>query len=106
MKSSMKTLAALATALAIGGFVAQPAAAQDRTRVGTLNCDISGGLGLIIGSSKDSFQCLFNPSGSGPREAYVGTINKFGIDIGATAGGHMVWAVYAPELAPLRRTGG
>ena len=96
MKNSMKILAALATALAIGGFVAQPAAAQDRTRVGTLNCDISGGLGLIIGSSKQ-VQCLFNPSGRGPREAYVGTINKFGIDIGATAGGHMVWAVYAPS---------
>ena len=27
---------------------------------------------------------------------YVGAINKFGLDLGATAGGEMVWAVYAP----------
>jgi hypothetical protein len=27
---------------------------------------------------------------------YVGSISKFGLDIGATAGGRMEWAVYAP----------
>jgi len=39
---------------------------------------------------------MFTPSQPGPREVYVGGINKFGLDIGATAGGEMVWAVYAP----------
>jgi Protein of unknown function (DUF992) len=32
----------------------------------------------------------------GPREVYVGVISKFGLDIGATTGGQMVWIVYAP----------
>ena len=39
---------------------------------------------------------MFTPSEPGPREVYVGGINKFGLDLGATAGGEMVWAVYAP----------
>jgi hypothetical protein len=82
--------AALAVALAV------PASAQaQRAKVGTLTCDISGGIGLIIASQKQ-VQCLFTPSEPGPREVYVGTISKFGLDIGATTGGEMVWSVYAP----------
>ena len=42
-------------------------------------------------------QCEFNPDLPGPRETYFGTISKFGLDIGATSGGQMVWAVYAPS---------
>jgi hypothetical protein len=81
---------ALGLVTAIGG-----AAAQDRVKAGTLVCDVSAGIGMIIGSQKD-VQCLFNSDRPGPREAYVGTISKFGIDIGATSGGQMVWVVYAP----------
>jgi hypothetical protein len=64
-------------------------------KAGTLNCDISAGIGLIIGSQKQ-LACIFTPTQPGPREVYVGTISKFGLDVGATAGGQMVWAVYAP----------
>ena len=39
---------------------------------------------------------MFTPSHPGPREVYTGSITKFGLDLGATAGGEMVWAVYAP----------
>ena len=74
-----------------------PASAQaNRTKVGTLSCDISGGIGLIITSKKD-LTCMFTPSQPGPKEVYVGSITKFGLDLGATAGGEMVWAVYAPS---------
>ncbi|MGA2566184.1 MAG: DUF992 domain-containing protein [Pseudolabrys sp.] len=82
---------ALGFVTAIGG-----AAAQDRIKAGTLVCDVSGGLGMIIGSKKD-VQCLFNPSLAGPAEGYIGSISKFGLDIGATSAGQMVWAVYAPS---------
>jgi hypothetical protein len=82
---------ALGIVTAIGG-----AAAQDRIKAGTLVCDVSGGLGLIIGSKK-GVQCLFSPSMAAPAEAYVGNITKLGIDIGATTAGQMVWAVYAPS---------
>jgi uncharacterized protein DUF992 len=68
----------------------------NRVKVGTLVCDISGGVGFVIGSQKQVF-CRFNPEYSGwSPEAYIGTISKFGLDLGATAGGQMVWAVYAP----------
>lgn len=86
-------------ALAVAAAVALPATAmaqRERTKVGSLTCDISGGLGLIITSHKD-LTCMFTPSRPGPREVYVGSINKFGLDLGATTGGEMVWAVYAPS---------
>src|SRR5450759_5289832 len=68
---------------------------RERTRVGSLTCDISAGIGLII-TSKKELTCMFTPSQPGPREVYTGSITKFGLDLGATTGGKMVWAVYAP----------
>src|SRR5258707_164211 len=94
MRGSMKIFAALSLAAAIA--VPVSANAQDRTKVGTLTCDISGGIGLIIASKKD-VTCMFTPSVAGPREVYVGSIRKFGLDVGATTGGEMVWAVFAPS---------
>jgi hypothetical protein len=94
MKRSRIALAAVSVALVVG---AGSAMAQQRAKVGTLNCDISGGIGMIIASQK-TVTCLFTPAGPEPREVYQGTITKFGLDIGATAGGEMVWAVYAPTV--------
>ncbi len=86
-------MVALILALAAVSFNGQTAQAQ-RIRTGVLNCDVSAGLGLIIGSQR-SVNCLFTPDQPGPQEGYYGTITKFGLDIGATAGGVMVWGVYA-----------
>jgi hypothetical protein len=93
MTRSIRFIAPLAL---LAAAVATPAMSQqdNRVQVGTLTCDVAGGIGMIIGSSKE-VQCLFTPA-NGPREVYVGVINKFGLDIGATTGGQMVWAVYAP----------
>jgi len=92
-----RTATALTAALAVlaVGALSPTAAMAQQMRVGTLSCDISGGLGLIIASQKQ-VRCLFTPAASGSREAYMGSISKFGLDIGATTGGEMVWAVYAP----------
>jgi hypothetical protein len=83
----------LILALVAVSFNAELAHAQ-RVRTGVLNCDVSAGIGLIIGSQR-SVNCLFTPDVPGPQEGYFGTITKLGLDIGATAGGVMVWAVYA-----------
>ena len=92
----LKLLSAVAAVAAVAMALPIPASAQaNRTKVGTLSCDISGGVGLIVTSKKD-LTCMFTPSQPGPREVYVGSITKFGLDLGATAGGEMVWAVYAP----------
>ena len=99
MNTSRKKLSALA-ALAVIATLAMPASSmaqtRDRTKAGTLTCDVSGGIGLIVASKKD-VTCMFTPAAAGPREVYVGSISKFGLDIGATAGGEMVWSVFAPS---------
>ncbi len=97
MKRSTYALAAAALAVAIGGSAMDPASAQrgQRVKAGMLSCDISAGIGLIIGSQKQ-VTCMFTPDQPGPREVYVGSITKFGLDIGVTTGGQMAWAVYAP----------
>jgi hypothetical protein len=80
---------------------AGPAAAQSRAKIGTLNCDISGGIGMIVASQK-AVTCMFTPSGNRRPEAYIGSISKFGLDLGATTGGRMVWAVHASTQGPER----
>ncbi len=91
-----KSLAVAVLMLATGGT----AMAQQPVAAGTLTCDVSAGLGMIIGSRK-SVACTFAPSYPGPVEYYNGTITKLGVDIGATAASVMVWLVYAPTSRPV-----
>jgi hypothetical protein len=79
---------------------ANPAQAQGGVRVGTLTCHVASGWGLVFGSSR-ALRCTFAP-GAGHPELYAGTINRFGVDIGYTQGGVLVWGVLAPtaNLAP------
>lgn len=96
MHRPLSAFAALAVVAAVALPVSTMAQAPNRTKVGTLTCDISAGLGLII-TSKKNVACMFTPGQPGPREVYTGSISKFGLDLGATSGGEMVWAVYAPS---------
>jgi hypothetical protein len=64
-------------------------------KVGTLTCDVSGGIGLILGSSK-SVSCTYNRASDGRAEHYTGSINKFGLDVGVTKQQTMAWVVFAP----------
>jgi hypothetical protein len=89
---------AVAIVLAIAS--AERAVAQ-QIRAGLLTCDVSAGIGLIIGSQKQ-VSCVFTPdqpSWPGRREDYDGSITKFGLDLGVTAGGVMVWAVFTETVA-------
>src|SRR6266849_2301220 len=90
------SLGLMAGALAVG----TPAQAQSGVRVGTLSCNVASGWGFVFGSSK-GLRCTLAPAAGRP-EYYAGTINKFGVDIGYTQGGVLVWAVFAPtaNLAP------
>jgi hypothetical protein len=87
-------------ALAIGVTASGlPARAQGGAQVGTLTCNVASGWGFVFGSSR-SLRCTF--AGSGRTEHYAGSIRRFGVDIGYTAAGVLVWAVLAPtsNLAP------
>ena len=90
MKRAILIGLAAATSLAI----VSSAQAQPGVKAGVLSCEVSGGWGFVFGSSKD-MNCSFSPN-QGEPEHYTGTINKYGVDIGYTRGGIMVWAVFAP----------
>lgn len=88
--------AAVAALLAL----ANPAAAAG-VKIGVLTCHVSSGWGFVFGSSKD-LHCNFSPSARGMGERYVGTVSKFGVDVGYTAGGVLVWDVIAPTSSVKR----
>jgi hypothetical protein len=73
---------------------AAPASA-DGVKVGTLTCHVASGWGFVFGSSKD-MRCNFT-SASGYSEHYVGSVSKFGVDIGYTSSAVIIWAVFAPN---------
>ncbi|NJL50576.1 MAG: DUF992 domain-containing protein [Blastochloris sp.] len=89
-------LAAAAIAMSQLGLP-QAANAQSRVEAGVLECVSAGGTGFIIGSIRD-ISCVFRPGPGQPGrpEQYVGTISRFGLDLGATARTVMVWGVFAP----------
>lgn len=96
MMNRTKALSFLAATAITASAALSSAGAQERVQAGTLNCDISPGIGLIVGSQKQ-MTCQFIPADTtSNREVYFGTITKFGLDVGVTGGGQMVWAVYAP----------
>ncbi|WP_404546239.1 DUF992 domain-containing protein [Bradyrhizobium sp. USDA 223] len=74
-----------------------PATAQEagRSRVGTLTCNISPGVGMIVAGQRQ-LSCIYASARGRAREAYEGTVSTLGLDIGATSGGQLVWTVFAP----------
>jgi hypothetical protein len=82
-------------ALALAAITFGAPAQADGVKVGVLNCHVSSGWGFIFGSSKD-LRCNFSPN-KGEGERYRGTVSKFGVDIGYTSGGVLIWDVVAPE---------
>ena len=73
---------------------ASPASADIRT--GKLVCNVAAGAGFVVGSEK-ALTCRYD-SVDGRHEYYVGAINKYGVDIGTTSGGTLIWAVFEPAL--------
>jgi hypothetical protein len=86
----------IAALLAAGTALASaaPAGANFGVRIGTLVCDVEGGLGLIL-ASRRALGCRFDPV-SGPDETYRGTITRLGLDLGGTSASRVVWIVFAP----------
>jgi Protein of unknown function (DUF992) len=87
----------MAAAVSVFAFapLVSPAEAVGGVKIGVLECAVDGGVGFIIGSTKDA-DCVFHPSGSGETEHYNGSVGKFGVDIGVTGRTQMGWAVFAP----------
>jgi hypothetical protein len=100
---SLSTVAVLAS-LAVSSAVAQTASETPQVKsaaeiggknLGKLNCNVEGGWGLLLGSSKKA-ACNFVKA-DGTTEVYSGTLNKIGIDIGKTEEAYMSWVVFTPD---------
>jgi hypothetical protein len=96
--ASVATLLVGAVVSASAQAPATPGTPQAKGRsgvnVGSLTCNVAGGMGFVFGSSKD-ISCLFTRT-DGVAERYTGSINKYGVDIGFTKEAQMVWLVFAP----------
>ena len=75
--------------------VVKPVAEVRGKNLGKLNCNVKGGWGLLLGSSK-SAACEFVKA-DGTTEIYSGKLNKIGIDIGKTSDAYMSWVVFTPD---------
>ena len=104
--TKLVSAAAVATlALALGACQTgqdDPAAlnkqyANSKVYIGALSCNVSGSTGYVFASTKD-LSCVYVTK-DGAEQAYDGKIRKFGLDIGYTKAGHLVWHVY--QLAGL-----
>ncbi|MEZ5829831.1 MAG: DUF992 domain-containing protein [Dongiaceae bacterium] len=94
MLKRILAVAAVAAVVVAPQFATERADAASGVNIGSLNCNVSGGVGFIFGSSKN-ISCVFTKP-DGTAERYHGDIDKYGVDIGFTSEGYMVWAVFAP----------
>jgi hypothetical protein len=94
MKKSFRLLMGAGLAAASFMMAGAAQAAPHGVRVGDLTCNVASGWGFVFGSSKD-LHCTFR--GNGHHEHYTGSISKFGVDIGYTDGGVLIWGVFAPS---------
>ena len=99
MRRTVFAMMGAAALVAGAAFYGETHAQTSGANVGTLTCNVAGGVGFIFGSSKQ-LNCLFNRS-NGTAERYTGEIKKFGVDIGFTKEAQIVWLVFAAgSLAP------
>ena len=91
-----KTFRLMMGAAALGALAlaSSAQAAEHGVKVGELTCNVASGWGFVFGSSKD-LRCVFRQSNKHAVH-YSGSINKFGVDIGYTEGGVLIWGVVAP----------
>ena len=96
----LQSLALGLAAVASLAVAAEARADDSGVKAGVLTCNVAGGWGFILGSSKD-LDCTFSPDGT-HTERYVGKITKVGVEIGYQAAGIIAWGVFAPSatLAP------
>ena len=75
-------------------FGATPAVAQAQARVeaGMLFCTVSPSVGALV-ASRRRVECRLSFFADRRAERYTGTITRFGVDVGVTAGGVLSWRV-------------
>jgi len=88
--------AAVVTLAIVAGSSGSASADGVGINIGSLECIVEGGIGLIVTSSK-AMDCVYR-STTGREDVYVGKLTKFGLDIGVTGEARMIWGVFAPGI--------
>ncbi|MFZ1813548.1 MAG: DUF992 domain-containing protein [Rhizobiaceae bacterium] len=72
-----------------------PASVADAgpVEIGLLTCQVDGGTGMLLGSSRQ-LSCILERTGR-PVERYAGEITRIGLDIGRTNFTDIAWTVFA-----------
>jgi hypothetical protein len=91
--------AAFLSVAAFAAMTALAAPASAQARVGFLHCAVAPGAGMVVTSAR-ALDCTFTPSVPGPVERYVGTVTRWGLDLGVTGPGDIDWGVLAPTAIP------
>ncbi len=94
MKNSLRLMMSAAV-IGVFALASSAQAAPHGVKVGQLTCNVASGWGFVFGSSKD-LHCVFRQSHRAPVH-YSGSIAKYGVDIGYTEGGVLIWEVVAPS---------
>ncbi|KIQ04008.1 hypothetical protein RU07_04880 [Agrobacterium tumefaciens] len=90
------TASAIAADMTYSAPVVQDQDDRNGVKIGYLTCEVGGGVGYVIGSSKE-LDCTFQSTmGARRTDHYSGAIRKMGVDLGFTTQGKLVWAVFAP----------
>ena len=84
---------------AAGGFIMMasllPATASaEGAAIGTLQCHISGGVGMIL-MENQALDCTYQPIRGGRPSHYIGRLTNVGANIGINGPGVMTWEVVA-----------
>ncbi|PWB83519.1 MAG: DUF992 domain-containing protein [Methylocystaceae bacterium] len=82
-------------AIAAASFAAStPFPASAQSRVGVLQCSLSGGVGMIIVENQ-ALDCVYQDESGAPPSHYIGRLTNVGANIGVSGPGELVWAVVA-----------
>jgi hypothetical protein len=88
-------------AASFSAMLAPAASLAQSSRVGVLQCHLSGGVGMILAENQ-ALDCVFKLEHGGPPSHYIGRLTNVGANIGISGPGKMVWAVVAAtnEIGP------
>lgn len=87
IRQTLVATALLATLTPVSGFA-------QSSRVGALQCHLSGGVGMILAENQ-ALDCVFKSDAGGPSSHYIGRLTNVGANIGISGPGTMVWGVIA-----------
>jgi hypothetical protein len=95
----VRLLSITATIACFAATMPLEASSRERQEIGTLRCRISGGVGMIV-TSKQRLSCNFERIDR-RADHYVGSVTKYGLDVGVIKKGELVWVVYrAGDMPP------